>query len=71
MSLEVLHADDALDVAGVLGLLHLDLAALLVVAEGAVEQRVQRLPAGPRRRTPLRLAPPHRVAAIVLAVRFL
>ena len=41
--LEVLHAHVALDPARVLGLLHLDLAALLVVAEGAVEHDVQGL----------------------------
>ena len=41
--LEVLHAHVALDPARVLGLLHLDLAALLVVAVGAVEHDVQGL----------------------------
>ena len=40
--LEVLHADGALDPARVPTLLHLDLAALLVVAERTVEHGVQR-----------------------------
>ena len=66
VSLEVLHADDALDVAGVLGLFHLDLAALLVVAERTVEERVQRLRRSVLgRRLPLRLAPPHFAVGLV------
>ena len=57
--LEVLHAHHALDVARVLRLLHLHLAALLVVAERAVEERVERLVTCLRRRLPLRLAAAH------------
>ena len=58
--LEVLHADCALYPSRVLALLHLDLAALLVVAEGAVELGVQgfdRLALGTR--TALGLPPTH------------
>ena len=40
--LEVLETDVALNPAGVLGLFHLDLAGVFVVAERAVEERVQR-----------------------------
>ena len=68
--LEVLHAHHALDVARVLRLLHLDLAALLVVAERAVEERVQRLRRSVlRRRLPLRLAPPHFAVGLVVDLR--
>jgi len=58
--LVVLQTDPAPDPAGVPGPVQLDLAGLLVVAEGTIEQLVQLLDGlPPGRRFPLRLALPH------------